>query len=455
MGFTSDVTQRAKAWLKPRLFRISDERFRRSVDRRAGRIAAVRAARPPAPAHVVLAPSGQGNLGDEAMLTSIVRNLRARGVGRIVIVAREADDRFDGIDPDLETVHAPNLMRPTGWDAGLDAIERVLEGATHFVVVGADVLDGGYFLSGSVRRILIADLAARAGLETTIVGFSYKADDHPWSRSLLAAASARMTLCPRDPESAARVRAFARGPVHLVADTAFLLEPAQDLGPRAQALMAWLDEQRAAGRVPIVFNANPLSTGVALGAGGSDRIPDLAAEARRFAATLEHLLALRPELALLFVAHDYRGTNNDVDFMRAILDAGGPTLRERSEPALADLRAAEVKALCRRVDFAITGRMHLGIAALGAGTPCLFLDFMGKVRGLLQHFGIEDLCFTVDDLREPERFAGAIAAHFDARDDYRVRIEAALPRIKALAAENFVHATATPTDEPVRRAAQV
>lgn len=444
MGFTKDVTKRAKAWLKPRLFRFADERFRRAVDQRAPRLAAIRAANPPAPAYVVMAPSGQGNLGDEAMLTSIVRNLRARGVTRITILAREANDRFDAIDPDLEVVHTPNVMRPTGWDAALDAIERVFARSTHFLVVGADVLDGGYFLTGSVRRILIADLAARGGLKTTIVGFSYKADDHPWSRELFAAASSRITLCPRDPESEARVRAFARGPVHLVADTAFLLEPATDLGAAAQAAVDGIARARADGRVPIVFNGNPLSTGMALGASGSDSIPDLAAEARRFAETLVELLRLRPEIAPTFVAHDYRGHNNDVEFMQAIHDALPAATQERVALALAGLRAAEVKAICAQTEFAITGRMHLGIAALGTGTPCLFLDFMGKVRGLLKHFAVEDLCFTVADLQDPRRFAAAIAQHYDGRADYRARIEAALPRIKDLSRRNFDLATEAP-----------
>lgn len=435
------IKRTAKSWLKKRVFDLSDRRFCQSLNRRLEPLRAARNGAALPPTYVVLAPSSLGNIGDEAMLTSTVRALRARGVERIVMLSMSLEDRFDAIDPHLDVVPLPHLLRPTGWGPALDRLDAVLRRSTHFVVIGADILDGGYFVSSSVRRLRLAELAARAGLHTALIGFSFKGDGDPAPRAALAAVSPHAVLCPRDPASYERVRGFVSGPAHLGADLAFMLQPATELGAAAQVAMDWIEAERAAGRTVLGYNANPLGAGMALGATGSDAVPELDAEAALLAQALERLLAKPEPVSFLFVAHDYRKHNNDVRFLRAVHAALSPAAQARVHLALADLRAPEVKALCQHLDFVVSGRMHFGIAALGAGTPCMFLDYMGKVQGLLGHFGMPELGFTMTDVADPTAFADLIARELAARDTHRARIAAALPRIKALSALNIDLAT--------------
>ncbi len=443
MSALAKIKRTAKSWLKKRVFGLSDRRFRQSLGRRLERLRAARKGAALPPTYVVMAPSSLGNIGDEAMITATVRGLRSRGVERIVVLAMAEEDRFDFADGNLEVVALTRLMRPAGWGEAHDRFEAVLRRGTHFVLIGADTMDGGYLPSLSLRRLWLAGLAARAGLQTSVVGFSFKSDGDPAVRTALAELSADATLCVRDPVSFARVAPLARGPVHLGADLAFRLEPATAFGPAAQAALRWIAAERAAGRTVLGYNANPLGAGMALGAKGSDSIPDLDAEAALLARTVALLLEGPEEHSFVFVAHDYRRHNNDVGFLRAVHAALPPEATDRVFLALADLRAAEVKALCRQLDFVVSGRMHFGIAALGAGTPCMFLDYMGKVQGLLDHFGVPELGFTMTEVADPPRFAALIADQLAARDAHRAKIAATLPRIRALSALNLDLATGT------------
>lgn len=48
-----------------------------------------------------------------------------------------------------------------------------------------------------------------------------------------------------------------------------------------------------------------------------------------------------------------------------------------------------VKGVVGHCDLVISGRMHCGIAALGAGTPVVLVDYQDKVKGLEQFFDMK------------------------------------------------------------------
>jgi polysaccharide pyruvyl transferase WcaK-like protein len=56
------------------------------------------------------------------------------------------------------------------------------------------------------------------------------------------------------------------------------------------------------------------------------------------------------------------------------------------------LSPAQERKLFRAVAFAITGRMHVAILSLSAGTPVIALETMGKVQGLFDLFDLRDYC---------------------------------------------------------------
>ena len=52
-----------------------------------------------------------------------------------------------------------------------------------------------------------------------------------------------------------------------------------------------------------------------------------------------------------------------------------------------------MKGLVGLVDFAVTGRMHLAIAALGMEVPVVALAYQGKFDGMMQRFDLGQMVF--------------------------------------------------------------
>ena len=99
----------------------------------------------------------------------------------------------------------------THWFGGTPAIRNgALAGRGRLArgdVVLLDVMDGRYSLPASVRRSNLATAAARLGVDTRIVGFSWSDRARsPARRSLAAAGRSGVRLLLRDPVSAARAR---------------------------------------------------------------------------------------------------------------------------------------------------------------------------------------------------------------------------------------------------------
>jgi hypothetical protein len=109
-------------------------------------------------------------------------------------------------------------------------------------------------------------------------------------------------------------------------------------------------------------------------------------------------------------------------------------LVETQRDALAGVAGDLLSCRNGRVDSC---RMHLAIAAIGAGTPAVCMEYQDKVGGLYDHFGLSGLTFTVEDLRSPGRVAERVLAAL-AASGLRYRIRAALPRVIRLAGANFV-----------------
>jgi len=287
--------------------------------------------------------------------------------------------------------------------------------------------------------------------------------------------------------------------VRLVADAAFAV-PLDATSAIAAASLAWIDSQRAEGCVVIGLNAN-LHYAAALGhayaaavrahhvnvsvdvnlAGralgvvdvlassdsistvvrpfcenhvvGSDDcgaiVAHLERERRRLALAAHFSKALDAlarefdgKLALLLLPHDFRERQSDLTMAHALLDALPPDLRARAR-IVSDVpyRSAEVKAICKRCDFALSGRMHLAIACLGVGTPTAVMSHQNKYGGLLAHFGLSPHAMLIDSAEalQPERLVRFLLSRVKLAPlaAQRKAIEAQLPRIHQLCRRAF------------------
>src|SRR5690606_38460727 len=99
--------------------------------------------------------------------------------------------------------------------------------------------------------------------------------------------------------------------------------------------------------------------------------------------------------------------------------------------------AAEVKTLCRELDFILTARMHLAIAALGSGTPAAAFDYHEKFTGLFRWFELPHLVQPGDAALLPTEIADLIKELSRSHTSLRAHIERILPQVKDRARLNF------------------
>lgn len=327
-------------------------------------------------------------------------------------------------------------LRRQGQDAALAAVggrslaETVVDdrgpaGPSAVAVIGADVLDGFYGSGPVQERVELLVRAVEAGTPASIVGMSLNVAPAEAAARALREVPHAVRVCARDPRSAARARALLDVPVALTADPAFLLEP---VATGLERILPWVARQRSAGRRVVGVNGNALLARLRPG-DPSDAADDLAG-------VMAQLARRQAEPSFVVIPHDLRLDADDVAVAHRTLAALPESLAARTIVA-EGLRAAQVKALCARLDVVVSCRMHLAIAAIGAGTPAVCMEYQDKVGGLYDHFGLSGLTFTVEDLRSPGRVAERVLAAL-AASGLRYRIRAALPRVIRLAGANFV-----------------
>jgi polysaccharide pyruvyl transferase WcaK-like protein len=415
--------------LKQRLIAWSDERRARQLVAAASTLAG----RPRGePRLLTFTAAGPGSLGDEAMLVAAGAQMRARGVARQTVVSYGPGDDWQPLGTYDTVLAFGDRYRTAFWDTCRELMDAFAD-ATHFLALGADVMDGYYSPYEAIRRAIYVRLAHAAGLQAAIGGFSFNATPHPRSVAALAAVPAPVALIARDPVSYRRLGARLARPVRLGADLAFLLEPTPDT-PVVRGLTPWLQEQRDRGRLLVGVNANYLVDPRHRQADNGDALSTAYAEGLA-AFCREH-----GHVSLVFLPHDYRrmaGRYDDLQLLQVIAARLPQDVAANLRVVADPLRAAEAKAIAGELDLVVSGRMHLAIAALGAGVPAAGITYQGKFEGLYEHLDLTDVSLGPDALFTPGalgRFLGSVAAR---RDDLAARIGARLPAIRALAGVNL------------------
>ncbi|MDP2381112.1 MAG: polysaccharide pyruvyl transferase family protein, partial [Pseudohongiella sp.] len=265
------------------------------------------------------------------------------------------------------------------------------------------------------------------GIPATMLGFSF--NRHPRQPALYALARLhpKVRVNVRDQASHDRFRRMVGIPASLCADSAFLLPPASDPDPEAEA---WIAAMRAAGRSPVGVNLNAHALAPALAQIGTDALIDHIANQLKLAGEAN-------QLAFMLIPHDLRPQSADVPMLQALVRKlqlkGFPHTRYSpfSRPDI-------IKRVVGMLDFVITGRMHLAIAALGSGTPILAITYQDKFQGLYQHFGLP-LEHTLSPLQcLSDELLFKINHTYAHRNEMSRHIRASLPQVKELASRNLL-----------------
>lgn len=385
---------------------------------------------------VVLTPTACGSLGDEAMVRAAVglisTHLQPPGVTLLTWDEKDAEVlgdlsvRFCQIGRFLSLqLGLRNAIRPLREARQLIA---VLDRAERVFVLGADVLDGKYSETRSLRRMFVADLAQRRGAAAALAGFSFSDRATAATRAALQRLPGGVRLACREPHSAARVTEITGRDVEANADLAFLLmqrPPGSTDHPRLQDAIR---TRREAGRQIVAVNLNRQAFAHS-DAASIDRI------VARYEAALQ-AVARAADVSFVFIPHDYRGPHSDEILLRRIAGRLGGALDVLMPQDR--LGADGAKWLAGLSDLTVTGRMHLAIASLGAGVPAFVQDYQGKVTGLLSLFDLQEMRFTEDDLAQPDDFARRVCDALCRNKDLRARIAGALPEIRRRSTRNII-----------------
>ena len=367
-----------------------------------------------------------GSRGDQAMIEAVTHHFRTRDPRATIAIT--TDPEVGG--PIVRSMgHVPFEVwtNPTF----VEEVVRNLESwsPTAVCVLGADVIDGAYGAMAAAKMLIIADLAARRRIPTSILGFSFGTRPSARLRPVFATLHRKVGLNIREGRSLRRFRTFTRRPVADVADVAFSLPPAV-AGPAFAQTGRWIEARRSQGRLVLGINIHPMLLGRGETAQAAALIESLAQSL--------HVLLDDVPASFLLLAHDFRPELAD-DISLA------PLARRLSQfpeidflYPLEEPTAAELKTLAGRLDGLIAARMHLVIAGLGSGVPALALCYQDKFEGLLDLFALPGwLALDPQDALDRGILTDRIGRFVASLAALRGTIGQHLPRVHEASMRNF------------------
>lgn len=385
-----------------------------------------------APAHparsIIILPSDPdgivGAVGDDAMISAAIDHFRRDCAELTVKVLCRAG-------------FAEQIVRERGWlplaiPASRDYPARIAEllgrvRSDALVIIGADILDGYYSPQYAMELLTAADIAARFGMRSIVLGFSFNSSPAGDLHRCFARLDKRVMLNVRDQISLERLSGFAVTCARLVADSAFTLQPS-DINADYRN---WIQAERRTGRIVVGINMHPMLI-------REQSAEETALLVRQMAAAI-CANSEGPPVSWILVPHDYRdeqGLGDGICLrpLRDLLAAQG--IRYRYFEGLH--RAAAIKALVGQLDGVVTGRMHLAIASLGMGVPVLCLTYQDKFEGLIRHFNLPpSTLLTPDQIKANNYLANQMKEYLHNLPDLNVKVRQRLPGVLELADKNF------------------
>ena len=308
----------------------------------------------------VLGSYGGRNLGDEAILTGLLDDLRRHEPHARIIVFSRNPAHTALAHPEVEAVPWEGVSRVDSSPV-LNQLDLLILGG------------GGILYDKEARRYLrVVRVAQERGLPllTYAVGVGPLTDtlDSGMVRETLAQA---VEVTVRDQESRMVLEeAGLVNPITVTADPAFLLEP-------EEFPQQWLRDEGVPAGSRLV--------------GLSVREPGRAAERldvdgyHRLLAQIGDFLVHRIDAYVLFVPME----RDDIRHSHGVLSH--MTAADRGRILHGDYRPAQILGLMRHFDLAVGMRLHFLIFAAMMGTPFLPLPYAGKVFDLAQRLGVPAL----------------------------------------------------------------
>ncbi|NES66884.1 MAG: hypothetical protein F6K24_17300 [Okeania sp. SIO2D1] len=383
---------------------------------------------------ILLPPAAPGSLGDEAMVCASTDYLKQQGIENFCLIDHTNNQTYP-IDV-MENINLRNFFIYQTWYKFIFSFIYAgwkVNQYERFYSLGADIMDGYYSNYYTFKTVKIAEIASFLGLSTGILGFSCNRQPTNISKQLLSTLQSNVRLNARDKISYQRLIDSIDHPVNLVADLAFLLKPAEQSDKLAQVL-EWVNTQKSQNKIILGINIHGLLLKNLEGITVNDLVQVLAE-------TITKLHQENRQLSFIFLPHDRRkinGVNDDI-LSKKVIESLPSEVASSCFKIPFPCLAREIKAIVKHIDCVLTGRMHLGIACLGQGTPIACITYQGKFEGLYQHFNLEPLFIEPKKLFVPNQNELVELVHklIDKRQSLHEQVISKIDGVKELSRANF------------------
>ena len=343
------------------------------------------------------------NLGDEAILESILRPLREDLNAHVVVFSRNTKDTVQRHG--VEALPVRTMTRDESREAirGLDLL----------------IFGGGGILYDEEAQIYLreANLAHEMKVPVMAYGLSAGPLTRPHNRQAVRESLNRCAaITVRDRHGQRLLQDLGvEVPVRVTADPALLLQPAEF--PEE----LWQHEGLAQKARLAAFSVREPGPAA----------PDLDIEHyHALVANAADFVAERLDMDVVFVPME----RSRVDVQHSHAVAGKMQHATRTSVLKGEYTSSQMLALFKRFDFAIGMRLHFLIFAARQGVPFVSLPYASKVEGFIEELELPSPP-VLGDLN-----AGTLMAHIDRSWDYRThlaeRITRHLPNLQARAQEN-------------------
>ncbi|MEQ9553972.1 MAG: polysaccharide pyruvyl transferase family protein [Coleofasciculus sp. G3-WIS-01] len=356
------------------------------------------------------------------MMNATVAYLKQKGLNKISLISYKPDREWQGLEKIDDTVEMENYFSYDDSRA-LKSLLRFIPIASQyerFYCLGADMMDGAYYEAFNCKMLRLVSLAAEMGVNSAVLGFSFNEKPTLASIEALRHLPPSVRLCARDPVSQKRLTYHLNRPIELVADLAFMLKPIVD-SEIVLKMYNWINDQHDKGRIVIGINPkNPKLSEV-------------------YVKTINTLFSENEKLSFMIIPHDFREYKgiSDVVLSDNILNEVTPEIKPYCIQLPTPCQAAEIKAIVAKLDFVLSGRMHLAIACLGQGTPVACITYQGKFEGLFEHFALEGMTIEPETIFKRGTLTQFLITRIDSREEIRQHIQSKLPKIQQLSCANF------------------
>lgn len=326
----------------------------------------------------VLPAAGPGSLGDEAMLLGMKSYFSNLSIDMYPIGHYE-DNNWPYLKEKIGVL--PSTVEE--WSYFLPKLLRF----NQLFINGADMMDAGYGLKVVEKRLFLAYIASELGLEVTVTGFSFSENAPRILSKYYSIFNDNVRFCARDDFSAERFNKLTGKQVALVADLAFMMKP-QKMGFKNKHVFEWINEEKAKGNKVLGVNICAHTLTEDMKGVSTQSIEGLLSIYEK---ALGKFLYENKDVNVLIIPHDLRGIFSDLNLammLRARLISKFDVERVRVLEVVCG--ADEIKAAMVHIDYVFSGRMHLAIASLGAGTPVACVTYQGKFDGLYKLVGLSD-----------------------------------------------------------------